>query len=179
MPAVATPELTFRAATARDAAVLAELAGRIFWDTFAPDNDHAQLARHIAEVFTAERVAAELADPNVHYLIVEAVGTAVAFAMVERTTPAGIGTGPAIFLHRFYVERSWHGRGIAQALLAAVEDIARGWGGERLRLTVWERNVRAIAFYTKVGFERVGQAPYQLGDELQTDFVLDKCLVPG
>lgn len=174
-----TPSFALRPATLSEAAVLAELAGRIFWDTFAPDNDPEQLTRHIAEVFTVERVAAELADPNVHYLIVEAAGTAVAFAMLERTTPAGIGTGPAVFLHRFYVDRAWHGRGIAQALLVAVENIARGWGGERLRLTVWERNVRAIAFYMKVGFERVGQAPYQLGDELQTDFVLDKRLAPG
>jgi diamine N-acetyltransferase len=170
---------SFRPATPADSAVLAEIGGRIFWDTFSPDNDHAQLARHIAEVFTTERVAAELADPNVHYLIVEAAGAAVAFAMVERTTPTGIGTGPAVFLHRFYVDGAWHGRGIAQTLLAKVEEVARSWEGRRLRLTVWERNFRAIAFYRKVGFEQVGQAPYKLGDELQTDFVLDKLLTPG
>lgn len=168
-----------RPATPADAALLAELGGRIFWDTFAPDNDPEQLRKHIAETFTEAKQAAELADPGVRYLILEADGVAVAFAMLERTTPEGIGKGPAVFLHRFYVVHGWHGRGIAQTLLAAVEEAARAWGGRRLRLTVWEHNHRAIAFYRKVGFAAVGTAPYQLGDEVQTDHVMDKSLIPG
>lgn len=170
---------TLRPADAADAAALAELGGRIFWDTFAPDNDLDQLARHIAATFTVERQAAELADSNIHYLIADAEGTAVAFAMIEATTPEGIGSGSAVFLHRFYVDRAWHGRGIAQQLLAAAEAHARSLGGERLRLTVWERNHRAIAFYCKTGFVDVGTTPYLLGDDLQTDRVLEKSLVAG
>ena len=168
--------LTVRTATSADSALLAELGARTFWDTFAPDNDPEQLTRHIAATFSAERQAAELADPNAHFTIVEADNTAVAFALVERTTPAGIGSGPAVFLRRFYVDRGWQGRGVAQRLLASVEETARRWGGERLRLTVWEHNRRAIAFYRKVGFVAVGTAPYLLGDDLQTDFVMDKGL---
>lgn len=173
------PSFTLRPAVIADAARLAELGARIFWDTFAPDNDPEQLRKHLAATFGVAQQASELADPRVRYLIAEVGATTAAYAMIERTTPAGIGAGPAVYLHRFYIDRPWHGRGLAQRLLAAVEAEARGLGGDRLRLTVWERNGRAIAFYLKAGFVDVGTTPYLLGDELQTDRVMEKVLASG
>jgi len=39
---------------------------------------------------------------------------------------------------------------------------------------VWERNARAIAFYERWGFARVGSHPFKLGADEQTDLVMER-----
>jgi len=39
-------------------------------------------------------------------------------------------------------------------------------------LGVWERNLRAIAFYAKCGFIDVGSHVFELGSDLQTDRIM-------
>jgi ribosomal protein S18 acetylase RimI-like enzyme len=74
------------------------------------------------------------------------------------------------------VARVWHGRGVAQALMDAVLDGARARGGRTLWLGVWERNPRAVAFYQRYGFHRVGEHTFRLGDDEQTDWLLARAL---
>jgi RimJ/RimL family protein N-acetyltransferase len=50
----------------------------------------------------------------------------------------------------------YRGRGIGERLLRATIDAARGFGFERLELSVYGRNPRAAALYRKVGFVHEG-----------------------
>jgi ribosomal protein S18 acetylase RimI-like enzyme len=77
---------------------------------------------------------------------------------------------------RFYVDRPWHGRGVAQTLMAAAASMARAAGARTLWLGVWERNERAIAFYRKSGFADVGTKIFVLGTDHQRDLVLARPL---
>jgi ribosomal protein S18 acetylase RimI-like enzyme len=79
-------------------------------------------------------------------------------------------------LKRLYVIRSWHGKGVAQALMHAAFDVARARGAKTLWLGVWERNERAVAFYGKHGFTRVGEHTFVLGSDPQTDWLLARPL---
>ena len=82
-------------------------------------------------------------------------------------------TGPEpIELWRFYVDREWHGRGIAQALMDRVKAAARERGAKTLWLGVWERNDRARAFYAKCGFADAGEHIFLFGTDPQTDRVM-------
>jgi ribosomal protein S18 acetylase RimI-like enzyme len=56
--------------------------------------------------------------------------------------------------------------------MRAVEQVARDLGGRTLWLGVWERNPRAIAFYTKCGFVDVGAHAFFFGTEEQSDRVM-------
>ena len=75
-------------------------------------------------------------------------------------------------LHRFYVDRPSQGTGVAQRLMAAVQDAARAAGARHLWLGVWEHNPRAIRFYAKRGFVDVGSHDFVLGADRQTDRVM-------
>ena len=77
---------------------------------------------------------------------------------------------------RFYVDRPWHGRGVAGELMAAAAETARAGGGRTLWLTAWERNPRAQAFYAKAGFRDVGTDTFVLGHSPQVDRVLVRAL---
>jgi ribosomal protein S18 acetylase RimI-like enzyme len=41
-------------------------------------------------------------------------------------------------------------------------------------LGVWEKNVDAISFYTKMEFYEAGQHSFRMGDELQNDLIMKK-----
>lgn len=157
--------------------MLAELGARTFSDSYASLNRPEDMAAHLARTFGPERQAAELRNPNLHTLLGETGGAAAAYAQVLRGPAPECVRGEAPWeVARFYVERSWHGCGIAQALMGAVMELARGLGGRILWLGVWERNPRAIAFYRKHGFEDVGTHEFILGSDRQTDRVLARPL---
>jgi RimJ/RimL family protein N-acetyltransferase len=78
----------------------------------------------------------------------------------------------AVGLKRYYVKDSWHGKGIASPLLSAVVDAARSMGASHLWLTVWNRNPRAIACYSKVGFRRVGSNTFMVSADPQDDSIM-------
>ncbi len=56
-----------------------------------------------------------------------------------------------------WVDPAWRGRGIAQALLRAVFDWARGRGCRRLGLWAPEHRPAALALYTRAGFRHTGE----------------------
>ena len=55
--------------------------------------------------------------------------------------------------------------------MSAVHEAAVELGGQHVWLGVWERNPRAIAFYSKMGFTQVGSHAFYVGPDCQTDRV--------
>jgi hypothetical protein len=96
-----------------------------------------------------------------------------ASAASEARTP-----GRAVELARFYVDSPFHGQGVARKLMDAVVAEATRGEAATLWLGVWERNARAIGFYTKSGFRDVGSHPFQLGGDLQRDRLMVRDLAP-
>jgi diamine N-acetyltransferase len=165
--------VTIRTATDADAAVLADLARRTFHDTFAPTNNPADMALHLASAYGVDQQTRELTDRDITTLLVEEGRDAIAYAQLRAGHIPECVTGPEpIELWRFYVDAAWHGRGIAQALMAHVKTVARERGAQTLWLGVWERNDRARAFYAKSGFVDVGEHIFLFGTDPQTDRVM-------
>jgi GNAT superfamily N-acetyltransferase len=171
--------VTIRQAVAADARGLAALAARTIHDTFAADNDPAEMARHIATAYGETQQAREIADPAITTLLAEVDGALAGYAQLRTgAAPAGVSPDAPMELWRFYVDRVWHGRGVAQALMQQVTNTARQTGARTLWLGVWERNPRAQAFYRKSGFTEVGAHVFMLGTEAQTDRLFARALAP-
>ncbi|HEX4935030.1 MAG TPA: GNAT family N-acetyltransferase [Gemmatimonadaceae bacterium] len=170
-------DVAIRRATDEDAERLADFARRTFVETFGPDNTPHDMALHVAKSFGADIQRREIGDPATVTLLAELNSTLVGFAQVRRDTPPPCVTGPVpVELQRFYVDRPFHGRGIAAALMHSVDQVARDLGGRTLWLGVWERNPRAIAFYAKCGFVDVGEHAFVFGTEKQSDRVMARSL---
>jgi diamine N-acetyltransferase len=156
-----------------DAAALAELAARTFADAFATDNTPEDLQAHLESSYGLAQQSRELCDPNEITLLAFVADRLIAFAQVRRKVPPACVTQPqAIEVHRFYVDRVAHGKGVAQALMVAVKSVAKEFEAQHLWLSAWERNPRAVAFYGKVGFEIVGSADFVVGSDVQTDHIM-------
>jgi len=165
--------VTIRTAAVADAAVLADLARRTFFDTFASTNDPDDMALHLAAAYGIEQQTRELQDPGITTLLVENDGSVIAYAQLRNDhVPDCVTDRGAIELWRFYVDRAWHGRGIAASLMERVKQAARERGAKTMWLGVWERNDRARAFYVKCGFADAGAHIFLFGTDPQTDRVM-------
>ena len=165
--------MTIRTATAADAAVVADLARRTFYDTFAATNDPADMALHLAHAYSVEQQTLEITDRDMTTLLVEEGGDAIAYAQIRSGHVPGCVTGSQpIELWRFYLDRAWHGRGVAQQLMQRVKEVACERSAKTLWLGVWEKNDRARAFYAKCGFADAGEHIFLFGNDPQTDRVM-------
>ncbi len=172
---IASPQVfSISDATPADAVLLCELAARTFRESFAQDNSPEDMRQHLESSFSSQRQLEEIGDPQIDTLLLrEAGGTAIAFAQVRAGKVSdGVPATGSIELWRFYVDRHWHGRGIAHDLMNAVKARARRRGATSLWLGVWQRNARAHAFYAKHGFRKVGQQVFVVGSDPQTDDVM-------
>ena len=165
--------MIIRLATPADAATLAALSLKTFVDAFATDNRAEDMAAYTSIAFGEPQQRHELETPGIVTLLTEENGDAIAYAQLHTTPGSPHGEVEVV---RFYVDRPHHGRGIAQTLMEAVAVQASALGSTRLWLGVWERNLRAIAFYRKTGFVQCATQPFLLGSDLQTDWVMNKRL---
>jgi GNAT superfamily N-acetyltransferase len=60
---------------------------------------------------------------------------------------------PGVYVQDLYVAPEMRGRGLGRELVQAVRERAAEWGGRYIKLTVYDRNPAALAFYHGLGFE--------------------------
>lgn len=169
--------IAVRLATPDDAATLTRLAARLFEDAFGADNTPQDMAAYVAATFTEARQRSELADPDSRVWFATMAGESepLGYAHVRISAPPeGVRARHPAELARLYVDRAWHGRGVAVALMDACLAQSRDWGCDGTWLGVWHRNPRAIAFYERHGFVQVGTYVFWIGDDAQTDWVMER-----
>ena len=167
-----------RLASVTDAALLSELAARLFEQAFGAATEPRNMRDYLAAAFSVEVQAAELADSErATFIAVDSTGTAIAYATVRRNRPAAgvAGMSPGE-LQRIYVDNQWHRQGVGDALMARCVEQARAWECDAFWLSVWQENPRAIAFYRRAGFETVGVQTFMIGRDLQHDFIMTRPL---
>lgn len=169
----AQPHPELRDAQPEDAARLAEFGARTFYETFAAENSDHDMRAHLASTFTPARQLREIEDPQLDTLILAVGGQWAGFAQLRiGHLSEGVPQDGNIELWRFYIDRPWHGCGMAGLLMDAAKQRARRRGATSVWLGVWEKNARAQAFYRKHGFERVGKQTFVVGSDPQTDDVM-------
>jgi uncharacterized protein YndB with AHSA1/START domain/ribosomal protein S18 acetylase RimI-like enzyme len=162
-----------RVAGDADAGLLAELGARTFRAAYAGDVAEASLTSHVEATFDPERQARELADPATCHLVAERDGRAVGYAYLTQLDDA------VASLVRLYVDPAHAGSGVGRQLLDRCLEVAGRRGCSDLRLTVWTANTRAIAFYRRNGFVVAGRERFLLGEEEQTDLVMERGVPPA
>ena len=148
-----------RKATADDAAELSILAESTFRATFAEANTEANLAQHCRAAYGEPIQRSEILSSEVRTILAECNESLVAYAQLRLSkAPSCVMGARAIEIQRLYVAQSWHGRGLAQALMSACLTESQAVQADVVWLGVWEHNPRAIAFYKKFGFKRMNTA---------------------
>ena len=159
-----------RIAMPDDAAAISHIAAQTFAMACPANTPREELAHYIRENLTPECFLSALADPGKNALVLEQEGAVVGFSLITHTPERlGIALADGIpELTRCYVAAAQHGTGAAQFLLTATLAGVRG----SIRLTVNDQNIRAIRFYERNGFERVGETTFECGEDMHRDLVM-------
>jgi ribosomal protein S18 acetylase RimI-like enzyme len=167
-----------RPARLAEAADLAAMMRR----TFVAANGHCStpenIAAHLQAMYTPERQAQEIRDPDTLTLIVEQSGRWAGYAQVRWGTvpPPEVTLRPTVELARIYLDAEFHGQGIAAPLVSHLLAAARLRGSRSVWLTVWQDAGQAIRFWRKHGFQIVGRSTYRVGDDPKEDWVMTQVL---
>ncbi|MDQ0822891.1 ribosomal protein S18 acetylase RimI-like enzyme [Arthrobacter sp. V4I6] len=172
-----------RKATADDAGSLAELAAITFPLACPPGSPPEDIAAHLAGTLSADNFRAYLADPSVTVLVIDAAGELRGYSLLvarpalDPDVASVLTELPCTELSKCYVHPDHHGLGAATELMHASICSAAASGARGLWLGVNSQNARAIRFYQKAGFRRVGTKTFKLGSTVEHDFVMERGLV--
>jgi ribosomal protein S18 acetylase RimI-like enzyme len=172
-------EALIRRATLKDAETLSMLGKQTFFDTFTGTCTDADMQQFLDDTFNLAQVNKELANENDFFFLAEIDGEPAGYIrmMEDYSHFELMKRWKALELKRIYVDKSFHGKGIAQQLIQFVENFAKENKYEVIWLGVWEHNLRAKKFYEKCGFVDSGHThDFPIGNTPQTDNWLWKFL---
>jgi ribosomal protein S18 acetylase RimI-like enzyme len=170
--------IQIRRATLNDKTALRVLGIKTFKDTFGEHNTAEDMEQYIASAFSIEQIESELQEEKTVFFLAEDGNRVAGYAKVrEGEKQEALGNRHALELHRIYVDKDYLGKRVGNMLLEACLDYAKHSAYQTVWLGVWEHNPRAIAFYTKYGFEKFGDHVFVLGGDEQTDWLLKKDIV--
>ena len=162
-----------RRATIEDADTVSSLGARTFTETFAHLYPPEDLETFLAYAYGLERPRRDLADPAMASWLLELDGQAIGYATAG---PAGLphpdvrpGDGE---LNRIYVLKGFQGGGRGSLLLTTALDWLEREGPRRLWIGVWSENLGAQKLYGRLGFEKVGEYFFPVGETRDLEFIL-------
>lgn len=173
---------TIRRATADDAGALAALAAVTFPLACPPSSSPEDIAAHLAKTLSEQHFQRYLADPDITILVLDSGDRLKGYSLLVNrpaTDPdvaSALKLTPSVELSKCYVHPEHHGLGAAAELMHASLQAAAAAGGAGAWLGVNSQNARAIRFYEKSGFAKVGTKSFQLGSTVEHDFVLERAV---
>jgi diamine N-acetyltransferase len=169
--------LRIRYATEEDKELIADMSRETFFQTFAPFNSKADMDSFMTERFTREALMEEVGLPeNIFFLAYHDDLPAGYVRLREGSENGTFNDIPSIEIARIYAAAEFIGKGVGSFLMEECIRVARERKKQILWLGVWEKNDRAIKFYTKWGFEKYGEHIFMLGNDAQTDWLMKRSL---
>lgn len=171
-----------RKATEDDAGRLAELAGVTFPLACPPGSSAADIAAHLASTLSEKHFRTYTADPETTILVVEEGGELRGYSMLvarpaqDPEVASALNLLPSTELSKCYLHPDHHGLGAAAELMHATMESAAAAGAQGIWLGVNSLNAKAIRFYEKSGFSKVGTKTFKLGNTVEHDFVMERPL---
>jgi len=167
--------LLIRLATKNDAELIADLSRKTFFETFAPFNTKENMNKFLEEQFTKKSLIKEVGAKGNIFLLAFNKNVAVGYArMREGENRPEFLNKSNIEIARIYVSNTSIGTGVGKHLMQSCIDMAKELKKEIIWLGVWEKNTRAISFYSKWSFIKFAEHPFLLGDDLQNDWLMKK-----
>jgi len=172
-------KVTIRRVNLYDADMLSALGKQTFFDTFTGTCSEEDMQQFLDECFNLDQVKKELANENDFFFLAEADGIPAGYIRIMEDYGHFelMKKWKALELKRIYVDKPFHGKGVAQHLIQFVENFAIENKYEVIWLGVWEHNLKAKKFYEKSGFKDSGHThDFPIGNTPQTDNWLWKFL---
>ena len=182
--------LELRHAGLQDIHALADVAGKIFEDSYKGKMPGEDLQAYIASAFSADQLRAEWGDKRNLFILAVYDGQLAGYAKItigaspEPDSVQNPMTDPALdvaqvrhlAIDRMYVLREYQSMKIGASLMRYCLHYAESHYFDIVWLAVWEQNPLAVQFYRRWGFEIFGSRFFMRGKDRQTGLLMKKQL---
>lgn len=169
--------LKINKAVISDAAQLQTIGRITFSETFSDVNSNENMMKYLDKSFAVEKLISELNNKNSYFYLAESEGKVIGYLKLNTgEAQTEMKANNALEIERIYVLKEFHGKKVAQELYNQALKKAEEVKADYIWLGVWEKNFRAVRFYTKNGFVQFDSHIFRLGDDEQTDLMMKKVL---
>ena len=162
-----------RKAEERDASSLAAVSIEVWLNTYLREGVSAFFADYVLAEFTTQKFRSSLSDPNLSIWVSENRVGIDGFVTVCSTSNLPLDNCSPLEISTLYVQPRHQSSGIGVALLQSALNHFRSIGGERVWLKVNTENRRAIDFYLRHGFKKIGSTHFRIADSAYENFVME------
>jgi ribosomal protein S18 acetylase RimI-like enzyme len=166
--------IEYRTPNAADGLALSAMARASFAATFADKIEPAELAVYLDTAYgPAGDMQRDLANPAVKWRAAYDGDAPIGYIKVSALAlPYEVPFDPAsgaMEVRQLYIHDSAKGSGVADTLMRWAIDLARSRSTKELYLAVFDDNARAVRFYTRHGFGKVGSFTFYTGSQPHDD----------
>jgi ribosomal protein S18 acetylase RimI-like enzyme len=121
-------------------------------------------------IYNEASLKRQMIEKGHNFILAEKGNQSLGFASYE----INYNSEPQLMIHKLYILPLTQGLGIGTKFLNLLSDIALQNNNKQLRLKVYFKNTKAIGFYEKYGFQKIGTETTNLGNNYN---VLDNIMV--
>lgn len=152
-----------RKAKPNDSSIIMHLAATTFIESHghsAPEDD---IIDYIRNNYSIERIKKELEDANNHYYLIYTGQKAVGFSKINLNSPNhSVDSKIIAKLERLYILAEFHGLSYGYQLFNFNLELTKKYSQDGIWLNVWVENVKALKFYKKLGFKKIGDYYFKI-----------------
>jgi len=165
-----------------DLEIIAELGAQTFRETYSNANSEKDMDEYMSKAFNLQKIKEELSDKNTIFFLATLDSQNIGYAkMSTNRKRKKLKEFKTIELERLYVLKKIIGKGVGKALMEHCLDYAKNHEFEVVYTQVWGemyyKNLKAIEFYKKWGFEPFDEEIFKLGKSKQKDILMKKELL--
>lgn len=150
-------------ANAEYAKALTTLAVRTFKDSHAHSASEKDIADYVSNHMQLMHFEQELSNPENLYHLMYVEGSLAGYSKIKLNTgQESVKSTSVTKLERIYFDKDFYGKGLSKDLLDHNIEVSKQAGQQGMWLAVWTENRRAIGFYQKMGFEKVGKYDFKI-----------------
>ncbi|WP_242505331.1 GNAT family N-acetyltransferase [Bifidobacterium pseudolongum] len=161
-------------AQSTDVNTIRDLSIATFAETFASLNTEEDMEQYNERHFSTDELQREIDNPDSTFVVAKVDGVPAGYMKVnvgDAQTEEMLGNRMEV--QRLYILRQYKRNGLGARFMHTAFDMARVQGKSVIWLGVWEHNDAAIAFYKRMGFVQFGSHDFVLGEDRQTDLLME------
>ncbi|WP_124222607.1 GNAT family N-acetyltransferase [Aquisalibacillus elongatus] len=156
---------------------LQDISRETFYETFKDQNSEENMKAYLDKAFHLGELQKELSNESSEFFFVYVDHQLAGYLKVNVDDAQSENMDDDSFeIERIYIKNGYQGHGLGKYLLNQAIEMTLERHKTKVWLGVWEENDHAIQVYKRIGFVQTGAHTFYMGDEEQTDFIIEKSL---
>ncbi|WP_232829240.1 GNAT family N-acetyltransferase [Aureibaculum luteum] len=145
--------------------LIAEIGKKSFLESHGNSASAEDINSFVSKTYNTKNISKEFENTKIQYHIIYFNNKAAGFSKIQLNTPnKDINELYVTKLDRLYLLKEFYGQKLGTKLFDFIIQLSKNQNQKGIWLAVWEENLRAIHFYTKIGFKIIGKYNFKISE---------------